>query len=288
MRGEQVYLLEAGTTLLSLLREAGTDLAAPAESALARGEALAAEEVQLLAPIPVPPSVRDFLAFEEHLKNVRLSRGVEVEPEWYNQPVFYFSNPVAICGPQDPVKIPPGCHRFDYELEIAAIVGREGSDLDPEEAEAHIAGYAILCDWSARDLQAREMKVGLGPAKGKDSATSLGPWLVTPEELEDRRSGKSFSLAMRAEVNGREYSSGNLDKIHWSFGEMIAHASRGTRVVPGDVIGSGTVGRGCILELSNLHGSEDFPWLKAGDRVTMEVERLGRLDHTVEKGRSAG
>lgn len=277
-----VHALPTGTSMVDVLKKGNlSDLGA---AVLAGGEILPLQSGSIRAPVPVPPSIRDFLAFEEHLRNARLSRGQEVEDEWYNQPVFYFSNPVAVKGSGEPVPVPPGCARFDYELEIAAVIGREGSDLQPEEADEYIAGYAILCDWSARDLQAREMKVGLGPAKGKDSSTSLGPWLVTSDELSDVRSGRSYSLAMRAEVNGVEYSSGNLDSIHWSFGEMVAFASQGTKVVPGDVIGSGTVGRGCILELSGLFGSERYPWLRAGDEVTLEVERLGRLDHKIVEG----
>jgi 2-keto-4-pentenoate hydratase/2-oxohepta-3-ene-1,7-dioic acid hydratase in catechol pathway len=182
------------------------------------------------------------------------------------------------------VAVPPGCTWFDYELEVAAVVGRGGSDLHPEEAEAHIAGYTILCDWSARDLQAREMRQRLGPAKGKDSATSLGPWLVTPDELADRRRGNGFDLRMTATVNGRVYSDGNWSTVYWSFGQLLAYASRGTTLRPGDVFGSGTVGRGCILELSGLHGEEEYPWLRPGDEVTLAVERLGELHARIGPG----
>lgn len=202
-------------------------------------------------------------------------------PEWYEQPVFYFSNPHSVIGPDAPVAAPPGCAELDYELEVAAVVGTGGRDLEPEEAEAGIAGFTIMNDWSARDLQRREMRVGLGPAKGKDFATSLGPWLVTPDELADRRAAKAYDLTMTARVNGREYSRGNLADLHWSFGELLAHASRGTELVPGDVIGSGTCGTGCILELSLVHGSDRYPWLEPGDVVELEVERLGVLRNPV-------
>lgn len=288
LQGDVVHLAPSGTTLLGLLQDETGSLAAAGEDAIARGDTVRLDDVRMAAPVPVPPSVRDYLAFEEHLKNARLSADGGIEPVWYQQPVFYFSNPQAIRGPRDDIEIAPGSSRYDYELEVAAIIGKAGENLQPGQAEEHIAGYAVFCDFSARDLQGREMRIGLGAVKGKDTATSLGPWLVTPDELADRRSGKSFALAMRAEVNGVEYSSGNLDTIAWSFGEMVAYASRGTRIVPGDVIGSGTVGRGCILELSQLFGREKYPWLKAGDRVVLEVERLGRLEHTVREPRSMG
>jgi 2-keto-4-pentenoate hydratase/2-oxohepta-3-ene-1,7-dioic acid hydratase in catechol pathway len=243
------------------------------------------------APEPdtvVVGTVRDFYAFEEHVATARRARGLEMEPDWYELPVFYFSNPYAVLGPDDPVAAPPGCEELDYELEVAAVVGRSGRDLDPQHAEEHIAGFTIMNDWSARDLQRREMRLGLGPAKGKDFATSLGPSLVALDELEDRRAGKAYDLAMTARVNGREYSRGNLADAHWSFGEMLAYASRGTRVAPGDVIGSGTCGTGCILELSLVHGHDAYPWLYPGDVVELEVERLGVLRNTVGVRASEG
>jgi fumarylacetoacetate (FAA) hydrolase len=237
--------------------------------------------VTRLSPPDQPSSIRDFYAFEDHVATARRARGLEMVPEWYEAPVFYFSNPHSVVGPDQPVAAPPGCEELDYELEVAAVVGTGGSDLDPDEAEGHIVGFTIMNDWSARDLQRREMTVGLGPAKGKDFATSLGPWVVTPDELADRRVGKAYDLAMTARVNGHEYSRGNLADLHWSFGEMLAHASRGTRLVTGDVIGSGTCGTGCILELSLVHGSERYPWLVPGDVVELEVERLGVLRNPV-------
>jgi len=237
--------------------------------------------VTRLSPPDQPSSIRDFYAFEDHVATARRARGLEMVPEWYEAPVFYFSNPHSVVGPDQPVAAPPGCEELDYELEVAAVVGTGGSDLDPDEAEGHIVGFTIMNDWSARDLQRREMTVGLGPAKGKDFATSLGPWVVTPDELADRRVGKAYDLAMTARVNGHEYSRGNLADLHWSFGEMLAHASRGTRLVRGDVIGSGTCGTGCILELALVHGSEKYPWLVPGDMVELEVERLGVLRNPV-------
>jgi fumarylacetoacetate (FAA) hydrolase len=228
-----------------------------------------------------PPSIRDFYAFEAHVATARRARGLDMVAEWYDAPAFYFSNPHSVIGPDDPVAAPPGCEELDYELEVAAVIGAEGSDLHPDDAERHIAGFTIMNDWSARDLQRNEMKVGLGPAKGKDFATSLGPWVVSPDELADRRSGNAYDLTMTARVNGVEYSRGNLADLHWSFGELLAQASRGTRLVPGDVIGSGTCGTGCVLELSLVHGTERYPWLQPGDVVELEVERLGVLRNTV-------
>ena len=199
-------------------------------------------------------------------------------PEWYEFPVFYFSNPHAIYGPEANIPYPKRTQKLDFELEVAAVIGKSGKDIPVDEAEQYIAGYTIMNDWSARDIQAQEMKVGLGPAKGKDFATSLGPWLVTPDELEDRRSGKGYDLAMVARRNGVEISRGNWNTIYYSFAEMIARASEDTMLYPGDVIGSGTVGTGCILEL----GPETVGgWLQPGDVIELEIERLGVLRNTI-------
>ncbi len=264
------------TRLVDLLGDDGERLARAGEEALADPLDVLAE-AELLAPIPVPTSVRDFYAYETHVKTYKEANGQDMDPDWYELPVFYFQNPAAIRAAHEEIPMPPGCVKFDYELEFAAVIGRAGSNLTPEEAEAHIAGYLLLCDWSARDLQSREVRQGMGPVKGKDSATSLGPWLVTPDELDSRRVGNAFDLQMRASVNGRPYSKGNAGDLYWSFGQMISYASRGTRIVPGDVMGSGTVGTGCILELSTVHGEEQFPWLRAGDEVTLEADLLGAI-----------
>jgi 2-keto-4-pentenoate hydratase/2-oxohepta-3-ene-1,7-dioic acid hydratase in catechol pathway len=277
VREDMIHGLGDPPTLLALLRDDAT-LRGPAERALASPlEIVPLSSAQLRAPVPVPPSIRDFMAFESHVANSRRRLGQEVDPDWYELPVFYFTNPSAVCGPYDDVAVSPGSSQFDYELEIAAVVGRPGTNLSPAQAESHIAGYMVMCDWSARDLQLREMRQLLGPAKGKDSATSLGPVLVTPDELESRRQGRAFDLQMTASVNGVPYSSGNLAELYWSFGQMLAYASRGTSVEIGDVFGSGTVGSGCILELSGLHGTERYPWLHPGDEVRLEVEALGAI-----------
>ncbi len=224
-----------------------------------RHDEYALEEVELRAPVLHPPSVRDFYAFERHVGTARALRGLEVPPEWYELPVFYFSNPAAIYGPEEEIPYPVGTEELDYELEVAAIVGADGQ----------IGGFTIMNDWSARDVQRKEMKVGLGPAKGKDFATSLGPILVTPDELE------GASGAMVARVNGEERSRGSLAEMHWSWADLLAHASRNTRLLPGDVIGSGTVGTGCILE----HG--DGRWLQPGDVVELEVDGIGVLRNRI-------
>lgn len=283
--GDELHTLVAGTALLDLLGDDGERLARAGEQALRDpAEVFRLEDVRLRSPIPLPPSFRDFYAFEQHVRTAWQRRGLEMEPDWYELPVFYFSNPTAFRGPGDEVAVPPGCEQLDFELEVAAILGRGGSNLSPTEAEGCIAGFAVLNDWSARDVQAREMKLGLGPAKGKDFATSMGPFLVTPDEIAGYQGERAYRLEMTAKVNGREYSRGSLDDIYWSFGEMIAYASRGTTLQPGDVIGSGTCGTGCILELSLVHGPEKFPWLRPGDEVSLAVEQLGTLTNRVVAG----
>ena len=281
----RIHACAPGTTLLGLLGDDGTRLAAVGEAVRRNpGDVLDLSAVRLRAPIPRPPTVRDFYAFEQHVRTARQKRGLEMDPDWYELPVFYFSNPYAVCGPDDDVAMPPGCAELDYELEVAAVVGVSGADLDPDEAQRSIAGYCVMNDWSARDIQRREMKLSMGPVKGKDFATSLGPVFVTPDELEDTRRDRSYNLAMTATVNGVEYSRASLADIYWSFGEMLAYASRGTRVETGDVIGSGTCGTGCILERSLVHGVDRYPWLQAGDVVELSVERLGTLRNTVTAG----
>jgi fumarylacetoacetate (FAA) hydrolase len=218
------------------------------------------EDVRLLAPVLHPPSVRDFYAFEAHVRRARELRGAGPVPEeWYEIPVFYFSNPAAIYGPDDEIPYPEGTRELDYELEVAAIIGAKGG----------IGGFTIMNDWSARDLQRAEMRVGLGPSKGKDFATSLGPVVVTPDELE----GSGGEMVAR--VNGEERSRGNLADMHHSWTAIVAHAARNTRLFAGDVLGSGTVGTGCILE------SGDGRWLEPGDVVELEVEGMGVLRNAV-------
>jgi fumarylacetoacetate (FAA) hydrolase len=249
-------------------------------------------ELVLLSPIPDPPSVRDFYAFEQHVKSARAKRGVGMIPEWYEIPTFYFTNNSEIYGHDQEVPYPVGSNELDIELEIACVIGREGKDIPVEEAANYIAGYTIMNDWSARDFQRKDMKLNLGPGKGKDFATSLGPWIVTPDELESRRVHSSSGLAtpseanpanvrydmtMLARVNGKEISRGNFGDIYYSFPQMIAYASRNARLRVGDIIGSGTVGTGCLLEI----GTEVHPWFQRGDVIELEIEGLGVLRNRI-------
>ncbi|MFD8799700.1 fumarylacetoacetate hydrolase family protein [Streptomyces atroolivaceus] len=244
-------------------------------------------QVRLLAPLQ-PTSVRDFVTFEEHVEGVRRAvDGVAGVPEqWYAAPTFYFTNPHAIYGPHDGVPVPPGSAVLDFELEVAAVIGREGRDLTPERARDHIVGYTVFNDWSARDLQSAEMKVGLGPCKGKDTATTLGPYLVTADELEPYRDSEGFlRLALTAKVNGETIGEDLLSNMSWTFEEMTAYASRGTRVVPGDVLGSGTCGNGgCLAELWGRRGKQTPPPLQPGDTVSLTVEGVGTLTNSVVVG----
>lgn len=270
-------------SLLPLLADRSALAGAAADALADPLEVVPEDAVALRAPVPVPPSIRDFMAFEEHVVTSMRAIGRDVDPVWYQIPVFYFTNPAAVHGPRDAVRISPGSHAFDYEMEIAAIIGTPGSNIPVSEAEDHIAGYSVLCDWSARDLQEQEMAQGLGPAKGKDSATSIGPWLVTPDEIADRRKDNGIDLTATTTVNGKPYSAGNWSTIYWSFAQLISYASRGTELRTGDIIGSGTIGTGCILELSRVHGADRYPWLEPGDRVRVEVEGLGAIESVIEK-----
>lgn len=231
-------------------------------------------EVSFLPPVVKPPAFRDFYAFEQHVKTARAKRGLEVPPAWYEIPVFYFSNHNALVGHEAEVFAPAGSAELDYELELGVVIGRGGRDLAPERAWEHVAGFTILNDCSARDLQRKEVTVGLGPAKAKDFATAVGPWLVTRDEFADRIDGEKLNLEMSARVNGRELSRGNVARLHHSIPRLIAQASCDAELFPGDLIGTGTVGTGCMLELGpeNTGG-----WLKPGDVVELEVERIGVL-----------
>ncbi|MFJ4648081.1 fumarylacetoacetate hydrolase family protein [Streptomyces bobili] len=277
------------SSLTTLLTETGglAGLLAAGAAALDVPPGPHVSQVRLLPPLQ-PASVRDFVTFEEHVEGVRRSvDGVSGVPEqWYAAPTFYFTNPHAVYGPHDDVPVPPGSQVLDFELEVAAVIGREGRDLTPERARDHIVGYTVFNDWSARDLQSAEMKVGLGPCKGKDTATTLGPYLVTADELEPHRDADGFlRLALRAEVNGETVGEDLLSHMSWTFEEMTAYASRGTRVMPGDVLGSGTCGNGgCLAERWGLRGERNPPPLKPGDTVSLTVEGLGTLTTTVVPG----
>ena len=238
-------------------------------------------EVVLYAPIPEPPSVRDFYAFEQHVKAARAKRGLGMIPEWYEIPTFYFTNNSEIYGHDEEVPYPVGSKELDIELEIACVIGREGKDIPVEEAANYIAGYTIMNDWSARDFQRQDMKLNLGPGKGKDFATSLGPWIVTPDELASRRSGSGaderYDMTMIARVDGKEISRGNFKDIYYSFPQMIAYASRNARLRVGDILGSGTVGTGCLLEI----GTEVHPWFQRDEVIELEIEGIGVLRNRI-------
>jgi fumarylacetoacetate (FAA) hydrolase len=229
-------------------------------------------------PILRPASLRDFYAFEGHVRTMWERRGGEVPEAWYRLPVFYFSNVSEIRGPGDAVWCPAASSELDYELEIAALVDTPAVDLPAERAEEAIGGFTVFNDWSARDLQREETVVRLGPAKGKDFASSFGPYLVTPDELADARVAKGYDLAMTAAVNGIETSRGRWSDVQFAFGEMLARASADARLRPGDLVGSGTVGTGCLLEVREATLGR---YLEPGDVVELRVERLGTLRNAV-------
>jgi fumarylacetoacetate (FAA) hydrolase len=237
-------------------------------------EPLAGHDLAFGPPILQPPTFRDFYAFEQHVGTMWKRRDMEIPEAWYRLPIFYFSNVSEIRGPDDPVWPPRGSDELDYELEVGAVIDTPVRDLDAGRGEEAIGGYTILNDWSARDLQREETTVRLGPAKGKDFASSIGPWLVTPDELADVRSDKGYDLAMSATVNGDELSRGTWSSAHFGFGEMIERASADVRLRPGDLIGSGTVGTGCLLEIRDQKLKR---YLEPGDTVTLAIERLGEL-----------
>ncbi|MBX3302123.1 MAG: fumarylacetoacetate hydrolase family protein [Nitrospira sp.] len=267
--------LEGGSSTIAAARRAKdyvttlpTSVKGPSDEAIL----YSAVDVQLAAPLPDPPSLRDFIAFEEHIAATSKKRGQAIPPEWYKAPVYYKGNHRTIIGPDEPLSWPLDTAKLDYELELACVIGSQGKDISEQRAEDYIAGYTIMNDFSARDIQFQEMVCRLGPAKGKDFATALGPCLVTPDEIADLG-----ALTMIARVNGEEWSRGRFGTIHWSFAQMIAHVSRGETIYPGDVFGSGTVGGGCGLEMDR--------YLKPGDVVELEIQPIGVLRTQVVSAR---
>ncbi len=281
---ETIADLPDGSELAALLATDGL-LHDVGEQAVRGGKRSQLADAQLMAPLD-PPTFRDFSTFPEHLKGglKLLDPAAELPPEFWEIPAFYFSNPYAICGPNDDVPVPPGCKLFDFELEVGAVVGRVGQDLTVEAAADHIAGYVVLNDFSARDVQFHEMRMHLGPVKGKDTATSLGSVFVTADELEPRRSGASFDLEMEVRVNGELVGSDRLDNMAWTFPALAAYASRATTIRPGDLLGSGTCQGGCLAELWGRHGWDHHPPLKPGDVVSTTVDGLGGTSNRIVEG----
>jgi 2-keto-4-pentenoate hydratase/2-oxohepta-3-ene-1,7-dioic acid hydratase in catechol pathway len=275
---DQVIPFGNGATVADVLGE-GLAAALVRAEALDQAQGVPLDSVRLLAPL-VPTTIRDFVAFEEHVEGMAARRGGSVAPEWYDLPTFYFTNPLSLLGPGDTVT-PPATQRLDYELEIGIVVGAlpgsDGANLDAGTAARSIFGYTIFNDWSARDVQGREMNVHLGPCKGKDFGTSIGPWIVTADEFEDLIDPDGFlALHLEVEVNGTLVGEDLLSNMGWPIPELVAYASRNTRVVPGDLLGSGTAGNGgCLAELWGL--GRDIPSLQEGDEVVMRAERIGEL-----------
>jgi 2-keto-4-pentenoate hydratase/2-oxohepta-3-ene-1,7-dioic acid hydratase in catechol pathway len=269
LRGGDTSTTFARATLDHLASELAGG-AQPAALTGGKGERLvfAEREVRLLAPLPNPSSMRDFYAFEGHVKKGFEKRGEPMPGEWYEFPVYYKGNHGSIIGPDEPVRWPSFTEKFDYELELAIVIGKEGRNIPREKAMEHVAGFTIMNDFSARDMQRAEMKVRLGPAKGKDFATAIGPVLVTPDEIAD-----PYDLRMRARVNGETWSDGNSGTMHHRFDRMIEFASMDETLRPGDLIGSGTVSGGCGLELDR--------WVRPGDVIELEIDRIGTLANTV-------
>ena len=283
--GDLVQPLRRDCTLLDVIR---AGLPVDADRWLAGDDAVPLASVRL-APPYLPPTVRDFVAFEEHVEGAAKSMNsrAEVVAEWYQAPTFYFTNPYAIIGSGADVRRPDGCELLDFELEIGVVVGQSGSGLTPEQGREHIFGLTVFNDWSARDLQRREMRVSLGPAKGKDFATTVGPVIVTLDEFAERFDSDGFlDLGMTVSVNGVEVGRDLLSNMGWSLGSIVAYASRDTWVHAGDLLGSGTCGNGgCLAELWGRSGQQVPPPLQPGDVVSMGIEGIGSLSNTIVQGK---
>lgn len=288
------------TNILDFLQGGASTLkiAADIEKAYRKGLILPVAnqtDMQLLSPVPHPPSTRDGYAFRQHVETARRNRGVPMIPEFDQFPVFYFTNHNSIIGEGVLAVEDDHLQKLDFELEVAAVIGKRGRNIEAKDADSYIFGYTIMNDFSARVLQMEEMQLSLGPAKGKDFATALGPWLVSSDELESYKiatpNGDKYNLEMKAFHNGKQVSSGNMKDMNWTFAEIIERASYGVDLYPGDVIGSGTVGTGCYLELNGTatikakeKGESYTPvWLKDGDTIELEISGLGRLKNTVAK-----
>ena len=277
-----IHPFPEGTDLVELLAADAADREAEADAA-AQGDGLQPEEVVLLPPV-YPVAMRDFLTFEAHVDGMERGHGNPGPPEeWYDAPVFLFMAPHAVTGAHDDVAMPPETERLDFELEIAAIVCRDVRNVTPERARSAIGGYCVMNDWSARDVQGKEMRLKLGPSKGKDFATTIGPWVVTPDELESHRDGDRLDLSLQASINGAPLGDPDtLRSMAWSFEELLAFSAHGASIQAGDVIGCGTCANGCLMELWGRNQSWTTPPpLRPGDVVTLEVEGIGTLTNTI-------
>ena len=252
------------------------------------------QDYQLMAPVPHPTSCRDGYAFRQHVEAARRNRGVDMIQEFDQYPIFYFTNHNAVQGPGAIYCMPDHFQQLDFELEIAIVIGKEGKNIKAKDADEYIAGFTIMNDLSARKLQMEEMLLNLGPAKGKDFSTVIGPWLVTPDELKSYlvpakkgHVGNNYNLSMKCWVNDQLVSEGNVKDMDWTFAEIIERCSYGVTIYPGDVIGSGTVGTGCFLELNGTGKLKDAnytpQWLQPNDVVTMSIDGLGTLENTIYK-----
>ncbi|WP_020417341.1 fumarylacetoacetate hydrolase family protein [Amycolatopsis sp. ATCC 39116] len=286
--GDAVRGLRPGIDLLTLVQSGSEALAEAGEAARrAPEEVRPLDEVRLLAPLPRPPSVRDGLCFLDHLRGCyrALGRSEELHPAWSEAPAFYFGNAASVVGPHDPVPVAPGSRMFDLELEVGVVIGRGGRDLHPAGAEDHILGYTLFNDWTARDHQLHDLATGIGMGKSKDSALTLGPALVTVDELAEYRVDGRLAIELWATVNDQEITRGRLDRMDWTFGELLAYVSRGVDLAPGDVIGSGTVPGGCLLEHVDTPDLAGFTgWLRPGDVVSLHGQGLGSTRQTVVEG----
>src|SRR6201992_1632098 len=282
--GATIHALPLGVTLLDVIGNGAAVLEELGNDALRSPRPVPLTQVTLMAPIPRPPSIRDSLCFLDHMRNCQAAMGAGrvLKDTWYRIPAFYFACPTTVLGPYDDAPLAPGSRWQDFELEIAPVIGTAGKDLSVDEAEQAIVGYMIFNDWSARDLQQLEGQLSIGQAKGKDSGITLGPYLVTPEELEPYRRDGKLSLQVRALVNDAEIGSGSTGQMDWTYGEFISYASRAVTLSPGDVFGSGTVPTCTLIEHLSLTALESFPgWLHDGDVVTLRVQGLGETRQTV-------
>lgn len=283
-----VSLLPGDRTIVEVLNATHEERVSLLDTAEAFSTQAGFGDVDFRPPL-IPTTLRDFMTFEQHLAGaIRwVNPGAAIAEEWYAAPCFYFTNPLAVQGDGDNIMFPPDCEVLDFELELAVVLKSGGRDLTIEQAQDCIGGYTILNDWSARDVQTREMRIGLGPVKGKDFASSLGPWIVTPDELEPYTVGDRLDVEMSVSINGVVVGEDSSRHMAWSFAEMIAYASRGAEVAAGDVFGSGTCGSGCLAELWGWAGTQDPPPLVPGDVITLKVQGVGALTNTLVAGSAA-